>query len=260
MWLKTAGIKRNKAFGKKLWKKAGTAIKKRYIRQGGLRQLTKDVAMVKSMINAEKKYVYANIATTIGQCQVNADTGYYAGDITPTPSEGITQTSRNGSSIKLSSMVLRCQLVQQTNLNTDMKFTVYIIKNTQFNTVNATLVNQFLAPDAISTVTDYHSLRNPDYFRLFKVIAKKTYKLANDSASSQNQIKDFQLNLKFKNHHVRFNADTNNVSNGQLWMLVVADTGNKDPTTASTLTNVGNTAVSTGARFICSIRSYYFDN
>lgn len=260
MWIKTTGIKRNKAYGKKLWKKAGTAIKKRYIRNGGLRQLSKDVAIVKSMINAEKKYTFTNIATTVGQCSVNADSGYYATDITPIPSEGITQTSRNGASIKVSSMILRCQLVQQTNLNTDMRVTIYIIKNFQNNTINAALVNQFLVPDAISTMTDYNSIRNPDYFKLFRVIAKKSYKLSNDSATSQNQLKDFQINLSFKNHHVRFNADTNTVASGQIWMLVVADTGNKDGTTASTLTNVGNTAVNTGARFICSIRNYYYDN
>lgn len=261
MFLKTSGIRRNKAYGKKLWKKAGKAIKKRYVRKGGLGRLVKDVAMVKRMINSEKKFVNATRTFNVGQCNVNADSAWYATDITPLPSQGYTQTNRMGASFKVCSMVFRGQIQQMTGLNTDFKLKMFIIKTVgQTQTVDSTLVGKFLLPDALSTMTDYNSLRNPDQYHNFRIIKTKTIFLKNDSLSSQNQLKDFQINLRL-NHHVRFDANSNTViDQGQLWLLVVADTGNIDGSTASTLSNVYNKAVSTGATGLLHIRAYFYDN
>lgn len=260
--IKTSGIKRNKQYGMKLQRKAGAFIKKRYFKPSGIKQLVRDVALVKSMVNAEKRIIENTYSPYIGQCNINADTGYYAVDITPIPTQGVAQNQKIGASIKLTSTVIRGQFVQMTNLNTDLRFKVYIIKTVgQPNSVDATLVSKFLKPDVISTVTDFNSNRNPDYFRDFIVVAKRTFKISNDSASSQNQIKDFQLNLKYKSHHVRCSGDTYNlVASGQLWMLIVADTGNTSTVSPSTLTYVANKATATGAQgFIC-VKHFYYDN
>lgn len=267
-YLKTSGIKRNKSRGVALWKSAGKAagraIKKRYGTSGGLKRAIRDIALVKQMVNAEKKVIESTYATTsgIGQCNANSDSGYWGLDITPKPAEGSTRSGRNGASIKLCSMIMRGQLQQQANLNTDFRFRVYVIKTVgQSATVDTTLCNRFLLADPVSTCTDFNSSRNPDHFRNFIVLAKRTYKIANDSASTQNQFKDFQINLKFKHHHIRFDGDSaTQVNMGQIWLMVVADTGNINSSTASTLTNVANKAVSTGANAFFYVRSYYYDN
>ena len=226
----------------------------------GIPRLYKDVMMIKNMVNDEKKVYEQTYTATVGQCNINADTGYYAVDITPIPSQGVTATTRNGASIKLNSMVFRGQATQQTNLNTDLKFTIYIIRTVgQTQTVDSTLVNKFLIADVLTTCTDHNSNRNQNYFRDFRVVAKRTFKILNDSASSQNQLKDFSIPLRIK-QHVRYAQDTTNVTQNQLWMLILADTGNINSSTASTLSNIANKTALTGCTLALYQKTFYYDN
>lgn len=260
--LKTSGIKRNKQYGMKLQRKAGRLIKKRYFKPTGMKQLVRDVALVKSVINAEKKIIEYSYTNYIGQCNINADTGWWAQDITPTPAQGNAQNQRSGASIKLTSTVIRAQFVQMTQLNTDLRFKVFVIKTVgQPNVIDATAVSKFLKADVISTMTDFNSNRNPDYFRDFVVVSTKVFKIVNDSATSQNQIRDIQLNLKHISHHVRTSGDSQTlVASGQLWLLIVSDTGNTNTVSPSTLTNVANKATATGSQFFMNVKHFYYDN
>lgn len=265
-WIKTSGIKRNKVYGKKLWKRAGKAIKKRYIKKTGLKQLARDVAMVKSMINAEKKrYTLVNYTPTlIGQCSGNT-TAHYTLDITPIPSQNNTFTGRSGSSIKLHAMCMKFQFYQQSATVTPVRLKWYIMKPkgqvvTTAITTSWFNSNQWIQSASSVSIYDTHSQFNPDYFGSYNIVRQGKFMLPLDNLSGQTTIKDLTIRLKFKNHHVRYYGDTTSVVDGQLLLIIFADTGNCSTTTASTLSPIINTAINTGASFVSDIRSYYYDN
>lgn len=265
-FLKTSGIKRNKAYGKKLWQKGMKAIKKRYVRPAGLRQAIKDIAMVKRMVNAEKKRhtVLNYTPVAIGQCSGN-NSAHYALDITPNPSQNATYSGRSGSSIKLSAMCMKFQFYQQSAAATPIKFRWYIMR-AKGQSVTTAIVpswfnsNQWIQASSSVSIYDTHSQFNPDYFGSYNVIRSGSFALPLDNLSGQTTIKDLTIKHRFKNHHVRFYGDTNNVVDGQLIFVIFADTGNCSTTTASTLTPVVNQAINTGATFVSDIRTYYYDN
>lgn len=108
---------------KKQVRRAGKAIKKRYVAKGGnlkVGQIAKDVMMLKRLVNAEKK------RTTLGSTsfeaahftgQVNGNSsGHRIVDISPSAiNQGNGYNERNGNSIKLHSLVIKGQFIQMTN-------------------------------------------------------------------------------------------------------------------------------------------------
>ncbi len=76
---KTYMSAKRKAFGK-------GGVKGRYYRPAavkGLQNLAKDIDMIKSRLNAEKKQVEVDVTTSgLGQCSANADGGLVM-DVTP---------------------------------------------------------------------------------------------------------------------------------------------------------------------------------
>ena len=96
-----------KKFIKRVAKKAGRMIKKRYFKGKGysrpkIGQMVKDVQFLKSIVNAEKhKQVYASTTETNYVGQVNANSsGHWALDVTPNLTQGVGTSNRIGSSIK----------------------------------------------------------------------------------------------------------------------------------------------------------------
>lgn len=254
--------------------KAGKAVRKytgnRYGRtkgqlvSKGIPQLYKDVLMLKKMVNAEKKFVTIGPLTRdVGQVYNNTDAGYFQWDITPTPSQGTGQQYRTGSSIKLHSSQIRMQFRQQTNTHDTVKYTIYIAKvvGNPYASLTSATMNEFLLPDLISGVTDTNSLRNPDHYKDFRVIAKKTFYLGPDTYASQNiRVIDKQINLKYNNHHVRTAGDSQtSITEGQLILYVVVNSGNAGPV-ASTLPRICHTTASTGSIMEAQIRHYFYDN
>jgi len=229
----------------------------------GVPQLTKDVLMMKKMLNAEKKRVgYATSNTTFGQLNFNSS-AYIATDITPIPSQGLTASTRNGASIKLNSAFLKFQVYHQSSTTQPVRFRIIIAKTRGIPEPNmATFFQQCWAPNLFlsNTIYDYNSQPNPDYFRAYKIIRSKSVTIPADQISGVNMIKDISIPIKFKNHHVRFNADTTTVSSGQLVMWVVADCGNISSGSASTVTPIAVAGTSTGLIMNTSFMWYYYDN
>lgn len=259
-------VKYAKRTAKKVYKKVGSLAKKRYgtFSKPKMSAIVKDLNILKSMVNAEKKHI-ENIQASdvaIGQINVNTDLGYYFQDITPSVAEGVTYNTRSGSSIKLHSMTIRMQIRQQANLHTSIKVQFYLIKIVgQPQAISSISLGRILVPDIFSSTTDYNSLRNPDYFRDYKVIRKWVVSIPADNyATMTNRLKDARINILFKNHHVRYSADSTTVSNGQIFIIGVADTGNTNATTASTQPYIANTAPLTGCLLNASTKSYYYDN
>lgn len=230
----------------------------------GIPQMVRDVAMLKSMVNAEKKrfVITSTSAQSIGQVNYNSS-GYLAVDITPTPSENATQSGRSGSSVKLNSAYMKFQFYHQSSTVHNIKLKMYVVQvlGVQSTGPGTFLGNMFLSNSFVSpSITDFNSQLNPDYFRQYRIIKQKTVSLPPDSVSNAQVIKEVAVPLKFRNYHVRFNQDTNTVTAGQLFLFILADSGNISSSTASTCTPIPVAGTSTGCLCNYNLTYYYYDN
>lgn len=251
---------------KKGMRKAGQAIKKRYYGGGkvNISKVMSDVALVKRMLNAEKKALSINLQGQVfGQTLGNA-AGFHSNDITPIPIQGSGSAQRNGSSIKICSWHMTAQVIQQSAATQAVNYKMYIYKiagdpepspgtfvNEQWNT------NNFVGGGG--QIVDYNSQLQQNRFAEAKLVYFKTFKIQPDNLTGQTGFKTINIGGKFQ-HHIRYDGDTNTVTQGQLIMVILADSGNCSPVTASTLSNIPVQAVNTGCTLNYHLRWYYYDN
>lgn len=258
---------------KKQWKAAGRIAYKKTglvnpIKKGKISstRLIKDVQMMKALLNVEKKRVVnysTSGASLIGQVNGNSS-GHYLVDVTPLPPQGTGYNQRTGNSIKWCSSHYDIQLVQQSNTNSPLKIKYYFVKvlGTPYSGMSA-VVPQFINFNPFvtgGTVYDYNSARNPDYFKDFKVVKSGTIYMAPDPQSATTMIKTLKLGFKLDNHHVRWSVDNSTLSQGQIFLLMVADNGNINASTVSTLGGIPNTNSQTGVIFNYIRTDYFVDN
>lgn len=262
---------RFRKYAKKAYKsKAGKFVRKvtgdRYGRTSkqiatkGINQLAKDVYFMKKLMNVEKKRASQYVRDTlVGQVDGN-NAGYYAGDMTPLVSENVAYNGRTGASLKLVSQHFFVQIINQSGLETGVKLRFMLIKTVgEPETIDSTLVSKFYSDNTIVGLVDYNSPRNPDNFRNFIVVRSWTMHLQ-PVIDNQSQVKTRQIGVKYKSHHVRFDKDSTTCRGGQLWLLIVADTGNKSGSTVCTNPYVNNVGINTGVKVNLSCTHYYVDN
>lgn len=233
-------------------KKIGAAAKKRYVKKGGpnVRNIYKDVMMLKGLVNAEKKRLDVNITTpaSFGATAGAGVTGLYAVNVTPLISQGVTGSTRNGLSVKLVSGCLDIQFGQSTNTNNQVKIRYFLVcRPDNANGATATSVSQMLLePNPFSNVIDYHSSRDPENFRNLRVIKQGTATLIPDSITGQISYVQYKIPLKF-NHHLKFNTDATTSSQvNNFYLIVTADTG--------------DAIALTGGNILFNMRWYFTDN
>lgn len=234
-----------------LVKKAGRAIKKRYIGKKGIKttRIAKDIMMLKRALNVEKKRIDVAQGAGVSFAQFSgASTGLYAADITPAPAQGITGNTRNGLSCKLVSACADIQINQSTNTTNEFRYKWFIVcrPDASLATNAAVASTQFFENNLFSGVIDYHSNRDPEFFHQFRVIKTGYGKLTQDQLASQTSYNQFKVPLKL-NHHLKFNTDASTVTTkNQLFLFVIADSGDV----------VGLT----GGQIRFNIRYYFVDN
>jgi hypothetical protein len=115
---------KKKAYGSK-------GVKGRYIRPGftkGMGNLIKDVEMIKSRLNVEKKHKDRDVITyNVGQVN-NAVDGAFAADVTPIISQGTDSDERIGNSLKFTGMTLPMSFTQQVQCLGDRKVRVSLLR------------------------------------------------------------------------------------------------------------------------------------
>lgn len=249
----------------------GRFTKKRYgtWKNPKLTNIIKDVKLLKDVINAEKKrFTISGYGQNIGQV-FGTGSGHYNTDLTPTMAQGTTYQTRNGSSIKLHSMYLKLQFTQQTGCVAPIRFKIYILKTvgktqSNLNTYSTEILQPNPFVSGTGNIYDLNSSFNPDNYGQIKIVATKKCYMPVDNISGQTQLRDCEIKIKWnkgKGHHVRFDKDTTTVTDGQIWMLIVADNGNASSGTPNTATSgVPQTAVSTGMSFSFNAVHYYYDN
>jgi len=246
---------------KKYFKKAGAfvgraavgaakGIRKRYVkkRQPRMVNIIKDLAMLKHLVNVEKKRYDVTFTTQTVAQNAGAISGAYMLNITPSPNEGVTGGTRIGLSIKLVSCCIDMKFAQQANNVNDMKLRYYIVCRPDSSiTYSGTQTrDQLLEPNPFSGVVDYWSNRDPEYFTAFKIIKTGVINLKQDQITSGQSIVQKKIPLKL-NHHLKFPNDNSSVSTKNNFWLVV--TGSS-----------GDTGTTSGATMDYNARWYYTDN
>lgn len=255
-----------KKFVKKAKKAVVGAVKKRYVKRGyvNVRKIARDVMMVKRMINAEKKTFSVNLNNQVFGQVIGNSQGFHSNDITPTPAIGSGGSQRNGNSIKICSWHMTAQVIQQSAAVQAVNYKMYIFAikgdpQTSPGTFCAEHWNTNNFVGGGGTIIDYNSQINPTRFNDSNLVYFKRLRIAPDTMSSQTGFKTINIGGKFQ-HHVRYDGDTQTVTNGQLILVILADSGNASPTVASTLSNIPTQAVSTGCTINYHLRYYYYDN
>lgn len=224
-------------------------------------QIYKDLKFLKSVINAEKKnYIITASSSTVAQLNGSTSSGHFGIDITPVPGQGTTDITRNGDSIKISSLYAKLQFWQQSASDQPIKVKVVLLQVLGTPQSVNTVITQFLKtnPMCNNSIYDFNSAYNPDYFGQYRIIKTQIMKIQ-DQYSSQVGIKDMEIKLRL-NHHVRFAANSTTISNGQLIMLVLADSGNSNPSTVSTVTGAPVLTANSGLNFNYNYNWYFYDN
>lgn len=248
-------------------------VKGRYFKGKGysnpkMKQIMKDVTYLKSVLNPEKKsFSFSSTDTYVGQCNVNAD-GYYVRDITPIPSQSDLSTGRNGNSIRVHSTHFKFQLQQMASSSGNaIRFKIMLCKVIGAPIAEAQIPglmykqNTFVLNAGVPAIIDYNSDRREDTFKRFIILRQKNVSLAPSQHNSNYSIYTGSMGLKYKSHHVKFTSDgSQSVSDGQLFLLVLADNGNTSQTTNSTLSGTQTIAFATGANLQTDITHWYYDN
>lgn len=235
-------------------KRAGRYVKKRYFKGKGysnpkINTIARDVMRLKGMINAEKQNIESNVSTlhTLGQFS-GASSGRQCLDIMPVISQGVGEDNRKGDSLKVCSMVLKLK-VETNSFNTlqPTGYTFYLLRQPT-NPLNVTQTPDFfLEPNPFSGVVDAYSNRNYQHFKDYIVIGKVRGKLMSNTNDSLNQIqvKSHMIARKV-DFHIRYNKGTNTIINNPIYLLAVADDGDR--------------ATANHIKFQYAFKVYYYDN
>lgn len=247
---------------RRAWRAGTKFVKKRYLHKGGMANVIRDVALIKKVINSEKKLYRASAGpAVVGQVSGNSNAGLYL-DLTPIPSQGTTRSTRNGASVKLCSQYFRFQITQQSATVSPIRLRFQLFQNVgSQNNINVGVASGELhQSNPFNGLIDYNSNRNPDYLRDWKLLREKKITLPTDPLASTLMIKELAFGMKYKSYHIRFNGDTNTPLQGQMIMVITADNGNCSTTTASTTANIPITIINSGATVAYSVDSYFYDN
>lgn len=266
---------------KKAYKNTKKAVKRRYglnktskiPKYGVMAGDAKKLAMMVSMLNAEKKFIEQKpVEFSVGQVAQNAS-GARQWDVSPLMSQGTDASTRNGNSIKLTASLFQFQIKQQSSAITTPITLIVEMWRCMGTPIGAFTSSGGVAPmtdlfdpSVFSNVIDATSIREQNHYGNYKLLRRKVVKLQGDTlAASDIQTKTFIMPHKWnkgKGHHVRYQGTANSsadIASGAIYMTFRADIGNKDAT-ASTLTTIPITAALSGITVNFGYTHWYYDN
>jgi len=261
--------------GRSMLRKVGAAAKKRYMAKpggrkstGGVRvaKMAKDIMYLKSVLNPEKKRYDIAQATLlkIGQVNGNTDGGHFS-DCTPIISQGITNSTRNGSSIKLHSSIWNFQFKQEVGTVADIKLIIEIFATGKepYPPTTFTFRDERFTPNffiAGADIRDYNAQINPDNFMKGVCVARRKITVKADQVSSVSNLCHVKIPIKYnkgQGRHIRYKANTDVLEYGQLYLCIRADRGNIGAVSTLTVPDVN---INTGLDMQWNRTDYYYDN
>ena len=265
-WVKKKSAQATKAVGKRYgisYGRKGVQFKK-----NTMSKLAKDVMMIKSQLNVEKKFVDTGeiIKGGVGQVDVNSQ-GYLTLDLTPIIPQGVDEGQRVGNSLKLTGMVLKMNCAKQIGAGGPRRLKVYMVRSTDPSLTINDVADKILDVNPLTGVRDYHS--NLDYTQLkdgrLKVVRTTNIYLGSNYDNSTNTpaaeaataAKTIALKLndvmRFENNAATFPENVRYIA------VIVADNGNRSATT-STLLTIFSPEANSGCLVNAHVRTWYVDN
>jgi len=221
-------------------------------------KLIKEISMMKKMMNFEKKRIdVTRSSNVVAQTNINAQ-GLHSNDVTPQPTQGTGFGNRVGSQIKVVSMYATFQFWSQTNNNHETNLIIEIFKFKGVPEVVSSFITQYYNVNPVTTIIDYNSARDPDYFGSAYCVCSRKVKIKVPQYSGQVQITNYALPLRLQSS-VRFDDNTSTITDGQFIICIRADSGNWNSVT-STLSNIPIQTASSGLTFNYDIKWYYYDH
>lgn len=213
-------------------------------------------------------YTNGNNLITLGQVLGN-NNGYYAYDVTPVCIQGVGETSRLGSGIRLKSFNLRFQFISQPVFGQPISFRMFMfrVKGTPItaSTFSALVFDTnpfiFTSGGLNAGIIDYNSQFNTDYIGNYQIVAQKKIFMNNRnySASGSQIINGVMKHTWSVPMEVGYDGNTNNILKNQLILVVLPSAGNSSGSVVSTLTGIPVQAVNTGVTFNTSLKYNYYD-
>jgi len=257
-------------------RRAAQAIKKRYTAKpggrkstGGVRvaKMAKDIMYLKSVLNPEKKRKETQKSgptITLGQVNGNSDGAYYE-DITPIITQGIGSDQRNGAGLKLHSSMWHFQFVQMPAASGRIRGVIEIweVNGDPYPAASTEWFDEHYQLNPFSGVRDLNCMTNPDHFMKGKCIARRNFSVAADQVTGEKMVTDLKIPIKYnkgQGKHIRYQKETDTVANGQMYLLIRLDRGNRSTAVVSTLSGVPDPAVNTGIYMNYNKMDYFYDN
>lgn len=260
---------KKKAYGER-------GVKGRYYRVGavkGLQNLAKDIDMIKSRLNVEKKHKDVDVSTfAAGQANQNAD-GYNWFDVTPDVTQGIQTDQRIGASMKLTGFSFPLQFSQQAGCLGNRKVRISLLK-----VVSAD--NGVSGPDAVEDYWDTNPLnglrdfnaplayrtRRTDGIKCIRSMVVHVPGPLTDSASTglvddtEVNPKDARFNVKLQDI-LRFAQPSDTKPDGVRYYLIFqTDAGNRNVLAPTTVLDIPIKSATTGLYVRLGQRSWWVDN
>lgn len=258
---------------RKYVKKARKYAKKRYLKKGAgygtgirLNKLQKDLRLIKSALNTEKKYAEKQEVFTVGQVNGQASAQHALNLLPPigNGTSGIGQ--RVGNSIKVTGISVKFQVIaQDANFRvSEGKFRFIIFEDKDNVRTSQAGLTEMYDNNQITGLLDFNSERNLATFKNFRILCNKVFKIpdGNDTGNAtHHQPVFFSRHFALKmNHHVKYEPGTTDQLSGRLHYAVICDHGNTSTSVVSNNTNIPITQINSGYNMNLVIRTWYVDN
>ena len=258
---------KKKAYGSK-------GVKGRYIRPGftkGMGNLIKDVEMIKSRLNVEKKHKEIDVTTfDIGQVNANIDHAV-AFDVTPSIAQGLGSDDRVGNSLKMTGLTFPMSFTQMGTCLGDRKvrITLLRVRGADNLVTTSTALTQVWDENPLNGLRDFdapRAYRNSKNDGISIVRSMTCYvkgpQVDNGSPGTfdyERQIKNVRMSVKL-NDVLRYSGDGATAPDGIRYVLVFqCNAGNISNTTSSTL-DVPVTSTDSGLKLRLGERAWWVDN
>lgn len=200
--------------------------------RGTIGRLARDVAIMKSLVNAEKKYVSFIESFNFGQSYNAAGVSGHFVQSLISLAQGSTASTRTGNSIKPTSLQYVFRVRPQTNTVSAVQYGIYILlhKNNlvddNYTTgTTGTIASQFLDTDYSTNLYTNRSLRIPERFKEWVVLKYiKGYMKPDSSSTGGSDDYSHKGVIKLWNH-MKFNGSNTPCIENQLYYLFVAGSG-----------------------------------
>ena len=235
--------------------------------RGGLKisQIAKDLEMVKSRLNVEKKDIRSDVVTTrFGATDINVD-GAYVADMTQSINQGIGETQRIGNSLKVTGMSMPILLTGQGSTAGTRKVRVTLLRVRSADN-NVTATEAFEKVWEVNPLTGVRDFNAPRAYRNSKTdgisVVRSTVcylPAPSVSGSGNNGIKNLSFNVKLDDVW-RYTENSDTLPAGLKYYLVFqADVGNSGGSSTTTF-DVPITNPNSGINLRLYQRTWFVDN